>query len=63
MLDPVCFPPMQEVDSFGFVDPDDVLQGCHIIPVFSKGKHRETQHNISCCAKDSKDYMLYYVGW
>jgi len=62
-LDLVHFPPIQKVDPFGFVDPDDVLWGCYIIPAFAKGKCREAQHNVSRCAKDSKDYMLYYVGW
>jgi hypothetical protein len=30
-LDRVSFPPMAHPDSFGFLDPGDVLQGCHII--------------------------------
>jgi hypothetical protein len=37
-LDSVRFPPMNENRSFGFVDPKDVLRGCHILPVFAKGK-------------------------
>ena len=25
-------------DSFGFLDPDDVIRGCHLIPAFAHGK-------------------------
>ena len=42
-LDSVRFPPLHEDDSFGFVDPNDVLRGCHILPNFSKGKQQETR--------------------
>jgi len=31
-LDSVCFPPMSGDGAFGFIDPRDVLHGCHIIP-------------------------------
>jgi len=26
--------------AFGFIDPKDVLRGCHIIPNFAKGKQQ-----------------------
>ena len=54
---------MHEDNSFGFVDLDDVLQGCHILPTFAKGKQEGANVNVSRCAKDTKDYLLYYVGW
>lgn len=60
-LDAVRFPSMHEDNSFGFVDPNDVLRGCHIIPAFAKGK-RTANISVSRYAKDSKDYLLYYVG-
>jgi len=53
---------MQYDDSFGFVDPRDVLQGCHIIPAFAKGRQQADGVGVSRCAKDGKDYSLYYVG-
>jgi len=62
-LDTVHFLPMHEDNSFGFVDLDDVLQGCHILPTFAKGKQEGANVNVSRCAKDTKDYLLYYVGW
>ena len=61
-LDLVHFPPMHENDSFGFVDPKDVLRGCHIIPAYAKGKRHENAINLSRCANDGKDYNQYYIG-
>jgi hypothetical protein len=61
-LDSVRFPPMHHNNSFGFVDPADVLRGCHILPAFAKGKRQANGVSVSRCAKDGKDYKLYYVG-
>jgi len=36
-LDTVRFVPMADEDVFGFVDPADVLRGCHVIPSFADG--------------------------
>jgi len=62
-LDSVRFLPMNREDAFGFVDPNDVLRGCHIMPIFAEGKRQVNGIGISCCAKDGKDYERYYVGW
>jgi len=61
-LDTLHFPPMDGEFSFGFVDPDDVLRGCHIIPTFAKGKRHSDRVGVSRCAKDGNDYHQYYVG-
>ena len=61
-LDLVRFPPMQHSDSFGFVDPREVLRGCHILPAFAKGKRHTNGVGVSRCAKDRNDYNAYYVG-
>jgi hypothetical protein len=42
-LDTVRFPPMHQANSFGFVDPKDILRGCHIIPAFAKGKRHTNE--------------------
>ena len=60
-LDMLRFPPLHQDNSFGFVDPEVVLRGCHILPAFDKGM-RESNVNVSRSAKDKKDYLLYYVG-
>jgi len=61
-LDSVRFPPLCEEASLGFVDPKDVLRGCHIIPAFAKGRRHRNGVGVSRCAKDGNDYTLYYVG-
>ena len=61
-LDSVRFLPMNEDDAFGFVDPTDVLRGCHVMPNFTKGKRHADSVGVSRCANDSEDYNCYYVG-
>jgi len=61
-LDLVQFPPMHQNSSFGFVDPRDVLRGCHILPASAQGKRQADGVNVSPCAKDGEDYHFYYVG-
>ena len=61
-LDRVCFPPIAQEDSFGFIDPADVLRSCHMIPVFRQGKVYSDSTGISYCAQDSNDWRAYYVG-
>ena len=61
-LDHVCFLPMADDGTLGFVDPDDVLHGCHIIPQFSHGLRHLDGTGISCCAQDSLDWHFYYVN-
>jgi hypothetical protein len=61
-LDLVHFLPINREDAFGFVDPKDVLRGCHIMPVFARQKQHVDGVGISSCAKDGKDYRYYYVG-
>ena len=61
-LDRVYFPPMAEPDTFGFVDPDDVLRCCHIIPHFAQGLQHLDGKGISHCAQDKLDWRYYYVN-
>lgn len=61
-LDRVRFPPMSSPQAFGFVDPNDVLRSCHIIPMFSKGRARIDRIGLSRCARDADDWSNYYVN-
>jgi hypothetical protein len=61
-LDHVCFPPIGEQDSFGFVDPDDVLRCCHVIPHFAQGLQHSDGRGISICAQDQSDWKSYYIN-
>lgn len=61
-LDQVCFYPMAAEESFGFVDPEDVVRSCHIIPRFSAGKVHSDGIGLSCCVNDNQDWKYYYVN-
>jgi hypothetical protein len=61
-LDQLRFPPMSREDSFGFVNPADVLRSGHIIPAFAAGKRYADGRGLSHCAKDSSDWNAYYVN-
>lgn len=61
-LDRVRFPSMAQEDSFGFIDPADVLRGCHMMASFVRGKVHSDGIGISHHAKDSNDWRAYYVG-
>ena len=58
--------PMLESDSWGFLDPSDILQGAHIIPRFVKGKAHEkvgSQGRIfSKSAQEELDWEEYYIN-
>src|SRR5262245_49781074 len=60
-LDSIRFPPMAMSGSFGFVDPKDVLRGCHIIPTFAKRKVHKDEVALSRLAGDAHDWSCYYV--
>ena len=61
-LDRLRFPALADSDSFGFVDPNDVLRGCHIIPCFAEGKLHRDGSGLSRCASDAQDWRSYYVN-
>ncbi|KIM83847.1 hypothetical protein PILCRDRAFT_55766, partial [Piloderma croceum F 1598] len=61
-LDSLRFPPLATQGAFRFVDPRDMLRGCHIIPAFTKGKHHLDGVNISSCAHDGKDWTCYHIN-
>ncbi|KIK35174.1 hypothetical protein CY34DRAFT_56217, partial [Suillus luteus UH-Slu-Lm8-n1] len=61
-LDRLNFPPVTNEHSFDFVDPADVLRGCHIIPRFARGKRHADGLGVSACAGDKNDWREYYVN-
>lgn len=61
-LDRLNFPPVTNEHSFDFVDPADVLRGCHIIPRFARGKRHADGSGVSACAGDKDDWHEYYVN-
>jgi len=61
-LDRLRFPSMAHDDAFGFLDPADVVRGCHIIPAFAAKKRYADGKGLSSCAMDSGDWRSYYVN-
>lgn len=61
-MDRLRFPPLADEDSFGFIDPNDVLRGCHVIPAFSQGRRHPGGSGISLLAKDASDWKEYYLN-
>ena len=63
-LDHVSFPPLSDNLSFRVLDPDDILQVCHIIPVFWEGLACENGPGLSFCDQDHdhKDWKSYVVN-
>jgi hypothetical protein len=61
-LDRVQFMPVVDNDAFGFVNPSDVVRGCHIIPAFASGKLHVDGKGLSHCTQDSSDWVTYYIN-
>jgi hypothetical protein len=59
-LDELHFPDVSNDDSFGFLDPADILRGSHIIPCYRAGKVGKPAR--SEYAKDSDDWKTYFVN-
>ena len=61
-LDSLSFLPWNAEDAVGFIDPADVLHGCHIIPAFFTMKSFSNGGDLSSCACDSEDWNTYYIS-
>jgi len=63
-LNHLVFPSLDEEDSVGFLDPADVLRGCHIIPAFAQKKcFSDSKEELSKCAHEDRDWNVYYIFW
>ena len=61
-LDMLQFVPMNDVNAFDFVDPADILRGCHLIPAFAKGRSHLDRISFSPISRDGDDWKYYYVN-
>lgn len=68
-LDRLCFPPISKDGAFGFVDPADVVRGCHVIPRFATGlrwpkdQNRPAMRSIKVLkGRDEDDWKEYCVN-
>lgn len=60
-LDCISLRPLEHPDAFGFLDPELILRGSHIIGCLAKGPRFPSGHGLSICARDSQDWKSYYV--
>jgi hypothetical protein len=62
------FLPADDPDAFGFLDPDEVIRGAHIIPAFSAGTttHLLDDDSIGRLPRegleDDEDWRSYYLN-
>ncbi|EGN92232.1 hypothetical protein SERLA73DRAFT_79779 [Serpula lacrymans var. lacrymans S7.3] len=54
---------MAEDDAYGFVNPADVLQSCHLAPAFYERKLHPNGIGMSNFAQDAQDWKNHYVNW
>ena len=52
-LHQICYTLHSDPCAFGFMDPDDLIHGAHLIPAFA---HSQTT------SEDDSDYSYYYVN-
>ena len=50
------FTPTPGGDAFGFIDPVDVMRGCHIVPCLALGKKGGLD-------SEAADWQMYYANW
>ena len=61
-LDMLWLFPTHTKDTYGFVDPADVLRDCHLIPTFAKGQMRPVDTMSSLLSNDSDHWKYYYIN-
>ncbi|KAF8833950.1 hypothetical protein BDN67DRAFT_985681 [Paxillus ammoniavirescens] len=62
ILDKARFIPMDSTNTFGFVDPADVLRCCHLMPAFADGRLHPDHITMSQLASNADDWKYYYVN-
>jgi hypothetical protein len=64
-LPKVAFVEESDADSFGFLDPGQVIRGVHLIPVFASGQGTSSLRHGKSLARlggELEDWEEYYVG-
>ena len=59
------FLPHTNPDAFGFLDPNDVIRGAHLIPGFHYGRTKELLPRSIARrpAEQDEDWVYYYINW
>ncbi|RXW15845.1 hypothetical protein EST38_g10003, partial [Candolleomyces aberdarensis] len=61
-LDKAELLPLSDPESLGFIDPNEVLRACHMIPCFKNGKRYPDGKGMSEVAGDGTDWNLYFIN-
>lgn len=61
-LDMLHFVPINGSGAFDFIDPAEILRGCHLVPAFAKGMVHPDGSMLSSVARDTNDWKYYYVN-
>lgn len=61
-LDKVSLCPIERLNALDFLDPEQALRACHIIPDFSSGRKFAGGKGRSGLAQDGSDWKSYYVN-
>ncbi|KIJ17513.1 hypothetical protein PAXINDRAFT_39838, partial [Paxillus involutus ATCC 200175] len=59
MLDQLRLAPVDADDTFGFIDPADILRCCHLIPAFADGRANEATGEGLICPSSHLYLFLY----
>lgn len=60
-----CGSDQDNIDSFDFIDPNDIIRATHLIPNFASGVTRDLLHSAQSIAHDNPDHtdwQAYYVN-
>ena len=52
----------EDPESFGFLDPDDIIRGSHLIPAFAHG-YKDVATLPSVAKNGKRAWRYYYVNW
>ena len=55
--------PPDKPDAFGFLDPDDIIRGCHLIPAFAHEYEDGWMLPSVAGNKQTHPWCYYYVNW
>ena len=55
--------PPDSPEAFGFLDPDDVIRGCHLIPAFAHGPEEDWPLPSVTDGASKQAWKYYYVNW
>ncbi|KAJ7707073.1 hypothetical protein B0H16DRAFT_1345505, partial [Mycena metata] len=56
------FVPESDPDAFGFINPDEVIRGCHLVPAFAHGPSERVPQSLARHKGEFDDWKYHYVN-